>query len=142
LPHSFRDGYAECSAAVQDGDTILEFRDLAIGIPCHEPRAQQFHAVHHVLDAAAPAVLIFQILAFLRSGMTARAPRSATASWHLRLSQVPSSIPFRRPLAIACRPVETDLAPDAAFGAIMLAGMPFAFTFDLDARAVHCPAGH
>lgn len=33
-----------------------------------------------------------------------------------------------------------DLAPDAAFGAAVLAGIPLPFAFDLDPRAVRCPA--
>ena len=36
---------------------------------------------------------------------------------------------------------EVDLAPDAARGSAMLAGVPFSFASDLDARAVRCPAG-
>ena len=41
-----------------------------------------------------------------------------------------------------CSLVDTDvdLAPDTPFAAAMLAGVPFAFTLDLDPCAVHCPA--
>jgi hypothetical protein len=35
---------------------------------------------------------------------------------------------------------DVDLAPDASFGADMLAGVPLAFPFNLDAGAVRCPA--
>jgi len=35
---------------------------------------------------------------------------------------------------------DVDLAPDASFGAAMLAGVPLAFPFNLDAGAVRCPA--
>jgi len=35
---------------------------------------------------------------------------------------------------------DVDLAPDASFGAAMLARVPLAFPFDLDAGAIHCPA--
>ena len=34
------------------------------------------------------------------------------------------------------------LASDAPFGTAMLAGVPLAFTLDLDAGAIRCPAGH
>ena len=37
---------------------------------------------------------------------------------------------------------EVDLAQDAAFGATMLAGAPFAFALDLYPGAVRCPTGH
>ena len=37
---------------------------------------------------------------------------------------------------------EVDLAPEPPFGSTMLAGVPLAFALDLDARAIHCPAGH
>ena len=37
---------------------------------------------------------------------------------------------------------EVDLAPDPAFRAAMLAGVPVAFVLDLDARAAHCTKGH
>ena len=41
-----------------------------------------------------------------------------------------------------CSLVDTnmDLAPDTPFGAAMLAGVPVAFTFNLVAGAIHCPA--
>ena len=52
LSHSFRDGYAERGVAVQDGDADLEFGNLTVEVQCHEPLAQQFHAVHLCLDAA------------------------------------------------------------------------------------------
>lgn len=42
LSHSFRDGYAECGVAVQDGDADVEFGDLTVEVSCHEPLAQQF----------------------------------------------------------------------------------------------------
>ena len=35
---------------------------------------------------------------------------------------------------------DVDLAPDAPFGAAVLARVLFALTLDLDAGAVHCPA--
>jgi hypothetical protein len=35
---------------------------------------------------------------------------------------------------------EMDLAPNAPFGAAMLARMPLAFALDLDPGAVRCPA--
>ena len=35
---------------------------------------------------------------------------------------------------------EVDLAPDALFGAAMLARIPLTFALNLDAGAVHCPA--
>ncbi len=35
---------------------------------------------------------------------------------------------------------EMDLAPDTSLGTAMLAGMPPAFTFDLDPGAIRCPA--
>ena len=47
---SFR--YAECGEAVQDGDTDLELRDLAVEVPRHEALTQQFHAMHFGFDAA------------------------------------------------------------------------------------------
>lgn len=37
---------------------------------------------------------------------------------------------------------DVDLPPDAPLGTAMLAGVPLAVTLDLDAGAVHCPAGH
>ena len=42
--------------------------------------------------AMAAAVEGFHGLAFLRGGMTAWAPRSATASWHLRVALAPSAV--------------------------------------------------
>jgi len=53
--------------------------------------------MHLGLDAA-PAVSAFRGLAFLRGGMIAAAPRAAMASWHLRVSKVPSAVK----LAISC----------------------------------------
>mgnify|MGYP003116902285 CR=1 FL=1 len=35
---------------------------------------------------------------------------------------------------------DVDLGPDAPFGAAVLPSVPFAFTLDLDAGAIHCPA--
>jgi hypothetical protein len=35
---------------------------------------------------------------------------------------------------------DVDLAPDASLGAAVLAGIPLAFPFDLDAGAIHCSA--
>ena len=37
---------------------------------------------------------------------------------------------------------EVDLAPDAPFGAAVLAGVPLTFTLDLDASAVRSPLGY
>ena len=50
------------------------------------------------LRAMAPAVSGFQGLAFFRGGMIAAAPRSAMASWHLRVSKAPLAVT----LAISC----------------------------------------
>jgi hypothetical protein len=93
--------------------------------------------------------------------MTAAAPRSAMALWHLRVSYATSAVTLliRRDLVESMRQhrcipgiapcdldcsnfqilfVDTDvvLAPDASLGAAMLAGIPFAFPFDLDPCAV------
>ena len=98
----------------------MDFCDLAVGVPCHEPlphqfrfadlrfikcilistrlrrwyplhrrqiaRPRYFEACRASLRATAPLVLVFQGLAFLRGGTTACAPRSAMASWQLRVS--------------------------------------------------------
>lgn len=50
------DGYAQRSVAVQDGDAGLEFSDLSVEVPSHEPLAQLFDIRHLRLDAA-PAVV-------------------------------------------------------------------------------------
>jgi hypothetical protein len=42
--------------------------------------------------AMAPAVVGFHGWAFLRGVMTAEAPRSAMALWHLRVSYAPSAV--------------------------------------------------
>lgn len=99
--------------AVQGGDADLEFSDMTVEVPCHEPLIQQFSAAHLRLDAApaviadpssteravqifrdpqgaframAPAVMAFHGFPFLRGGMTACAPRSAMVSWNLLVS--------------------------------------------------------
>ena len=56
LSHSFRDGYTERCVAVEHGDADLEFSDLAVEVPCHEPLPQEFNAVHLRLDAASAVV--------------------------------------------------------------------------------------
>src|SRR5690606_29238412 len=56
LSHSFRDGYSERGVAVQDGDADLEFGDLSVEVPCHEPLAQQLDTMHLCLDAASAVV--------------------------------------------------------------------------------------
>ena len=113
LFHSVRDGYAEGGVSVQDGDADLEFGDLTVEVtrnralpqnltrcilvssrlrrwnPLHRrqsARPRYFAVRRASFRARAPAVLVFQGFAFLRGGMTAWAPRSAIASWHLRVS--------------------------------------------------------
>lgn len=56
LSHSFRDGYSERGVAVQDGDADLEFGDLSVEVPCHEPLAQQLDTMPLCLDAASAVV--------------------------------------------------------------------------------------
>ena len=56
LSHSLRDGYAERGIAVQDGDADLEFGDLTVEVPRHEPLAQKFHTMHLRFNTA-PAVV-------------------------------------------------------------------------------------
>mgnify|MGYP000986636742 CR=1 FL=1 len=41
---------------VQDGDADLEFGDLSVEVPCHEPLAQQLDTMHFCLDAASAVV--------------------------------------------------------------------------------------
>src|SRR6056297_1718539 len=62
----------------------LHFRQMA--------RPRYFDARSASLRAMAPALDGFHGFAFLRGGMTAWAPRSATASWHLRVSYAPSAV--------------------------------------------------
>ena len=50
------DGYAEGGVAVHDCNADLDFGNLAVEVPRHEPLAQQFDRVHLRLDAA-PAVV-------------------------------------------------------------------------------------
>ena len=49
-------------------------------------RPRYFEARRALFLATALAVTVFHGLAFLRGGMTASEPRSAIASWHLRVS--------------------------------------------------------
>ena len=56
LSYGLCDGDAERGISVQDGDADLEFSDLTVEVPRHEPLAQQFHAVHLCFDGA-PAVV-------------------------------------------------------------------------------------
>ena len=56
LSHGFRDGYAERDVTVQDGDADLEFCDLTIEVPRHEPLAHQLHTMHLCFDAASAVV--------------------------------------------------------------------------------------
>ena len=51
-----RDGYAERGVAVQDGDADLEFGNLAVEVPRHEPLTQQFDTMHLRFDAASSVV--------------------------------------------------------------------------------------
>lgn len=73
--------------------TTLAHRDAVWGgrQPSHLHRRQSarpryFAARRASFRATASAVIVFQGFAFLRGGMTAWAPRSAIASWHLRVS--------------------------------------------------------
>ena len=56
LSHSFRYGYAERGVAVENRDANLEFGDLSIEVPRHEPLAQQFDTMHLRFDAASAVV--------------------------------------------------------------------------------------
>lgn len=70
-------------------DPELLIRMLLVGYPLHRrqsARLSYFDARTASFRATAPAVMFFQGFAFLRGGMTAWAPRSAMASWHLRVS--------------------------------------------------------
>lgn len=51
-----------------------------------------FDARSASLRATVPAVAAFQGLALLWGGITAWAPHSAMASWHLRASQAPAAV--------------------------------------------------
>ena len=44
--HRFCDGDATCGVAIQDRDTHLNLRDLAVEVTRHEALTQQFHAMH------------------------------------------------------------------------------------------------
>ena len=63
-------------------------------------RPRYFDARTASLRAPAPAEAVCHGFAFLRGGMTASASRSAMASWHFRVSQVPSVARKR----FACKP--------------------------------------
>lgn len=56
----------------------LQFRQIA--------RPRYFDARRASFLATAPGVTVFHGFAFLRGGITALAPRSAIASWRLRVS--------------------------------------------------------
>jgi hypothetical protein len=56
LSHSFRDRSAERGVAVQDGDADLEFGNLTVEVPRHEPLAQEFDTMHLRFDAASAVV--------------------------------------------------------------------------------------
>jgi hypothetical protein len=62
---------------------------------CEDPRRKPVMPVSVTVGlelAKALAVAAFHGLAVLRGGMIAMAERSAMASWHLRVSQVPSAV--------------------------------------------------
>lgn len=120
LLHGLCDRDAECGEAVRHGDTDLKLGDLSVEVPRHEAlcpssftrrifvstrlqrwyplqrrhwaRPRYFDARSASSRARAPAATVFHGLAFWRGGMTARALRSAMASWHLRVSQAPSAV--------------------------------------------------
>jgi hypothetical protein len=54
-----------------------------------------------------------------------------------RISSVCSSIPLSANVPFACRAMDVDLAPQAAFGTAMLARVPFTFALSLDPSAIH-----
>ena len=58
----------------------------------HRARPRYFEDRTASLRAHAPAVLGFRSLAFLLGRITAWAFRAAIASWHLRVSQAPSTV--------------------------------------------------
>jgi hypothetical protein len=53
-----------------------------------------------------------------------------------RISSVCSSIPLSAKLRFTCRAVDVNFTPKAAFRAAMLARVPLAFPFSLDAGAI------
>ncbi|SEB07742.1 hypothetical protein SAMN05444370_1575 [Rubrimonas cliftonensis] len=44
--YGFGDGYAEGGEAVQHGDPDVEFRDLTVEVPRHEPLTEELDAMH------------------------------------------------------------------------------------------------
>ena len=183
-------GYAECGEAVQDGDTDLELRDLAVEVPRHEALTQQFHTVHLRFDAASaviaapsspdrPTEALRCAQGFVPcdcSGRVGLPWLGVFAGWNdcsgtpggdgvMAFARVEGAISgdagdllIRRNLVeqfgqhgriahIAGRELrrpnfqrllvnsDVDLAPDAAFGAAVLARVPLPFALDLDPGA-------
>ena len=46
-----RNRYAKRGVTVQDGYAHLEFRDVTVEVPRHEPLPQQFYTMHLRFDA-------------------------------------------------------------------------------------------
>ena len=56
LPDGVCEQGSECREPIENGDTDVNFGDLAVKVSCHKKLAEQFNAMHFRLDTTSPMI--------------------------------------------------------------------------------------